>query len=131
MSRYLNFKNKKDIILYYYNKKSPDVNTPIFVIIIDSPRLYSANHCYYWLYKDKWILGIDKFQLPDRKQQSTENIRKTWQIYHRRKRGLQRDKEIHNAEIAVYHEPGRRPGDKKQEPRRHGDLETRRLGDKK
>jgi hypothetical protein len=59
--------------------------------------------------------------LPDRKQQSTENIRKTWQIYHRRKRGLQRDKEIHNAEIAVYHEPG----SKNQE-----DMETWRQGDR-
>ncbi len=64
------------LFLYHYNKKSPDVKTPIFVIIIDSPRLYSANHCYYWFYKDEGILDISKLQLPDHKRQSTEKLEK-------------------------------------------------------
>jgi len=62
---------------YIWRLVSNGVKTPIFVIIIDSPRFYSAHHCYYWLYKDERILDINKLQLPDHKQQSTENIRKT------------------------------------------------------
>jgi len=46
------------------------------LLLLDSPRFYSANHCYYWFYKDERILDIDKFQLPDHKRQSTEKLEK-------------------------------------------------------
>jgi len=59
---------------YNCNKKSPDVKTPIFVIIIDSPRFYFANHCYYWLYKDERILDIDKLQSPDYEQYQNSTV---------------------------------------------------------
>ena len=62
---------------YIWRLVSNGVKTPIFVIIIDSPRFYSAMHCYYWLYKDERILGIDKLQSPDYKRQSTGNIRES------------------------------------------------------